>query len=73
MTLDSLLVGLSFRGCDPRRAGPAVWRADCPLCAEPEALGISYRYDAGLSLLPRCGCGRSEVLADLGIEEGEAW
>lgn len=67
-TLDALLVALSFRGCDPARTGSAAWRADCPLCGERDALALGYRHGVGLSLLPCCGCSRSEILADLGVE-----
>jgi hypothetical protein len=68
--LDAVVVGLQFRGCEPRKAGPAQWRADCPSCHARVALGVGVGF-GGLSISPRCGCERATILAALGIEEVE--
>jgi hypothetical protein len=69
--LDFVVVALQFRGCEPRKAGSAAWRSDCPLCGEPDALGLGYRHGIGVWVLPRCGCERAAILATLGMKEVE--
>jgi hypothetical protein len=66
---DALLVALRFRGCEPRKAGPAAWHSDCPSCGEPAALGLGYRHGIGVSVLPHCGRGRATILVALGVGE----
>ena len=70
MTLDALIVALQFHACEPRRAGPAFWRASCPCCGEPDALGVGFGF-GGLSIAASCGCARAAILHALRIEEGE--
>jgi hypothetical protein len=70
-SLDAVLVALAFAACEPRRVGRAAWRADCPSCGAPDALGLNDALTFGLGVLPRCGCRRADVLEALALEE--AW
>lgn len=65
--LDAVLVGLSFTGCEPVKAGPAYWRSTCPACGERDALGLGVGL-GGLSVAARCGCARATILQALGVE-----
>ena len=69
-SLDSVVVGLQFRACEPRRVGRVAWRSGCPSCGAPDALGLGVGF-GGLSIAARCGCARTAILAALGIEEVE--
>lgn len=66
VTLEDALLALGLNACQPRRAGPAAWRAECPVCRAADAIGLSVGF-GGLAIAPRCGCTRAAVLAALGL------
>lgn len=71
LTLEDILLALSAHACTPYRAGRSAWRARCPVCDEPDSIGLNFSSIYGLSIAARCRCARALILDALGVEDDE--